>query len=197
MQYFIYGILWYGILRFAVKCTVPMRSKRQAATLNWYDFLSYCPMATRGQYCKNVDQGFEWLFQYFHTFSLYWACLVYWSILHILICKPHLLVLLVGSIEPGKINWTQKTIWIQNNCVGLVGLTESCCKVVRIISPNTRSTQRIIVTWFCHYSQALQKWCDVLPRPEDLGKWMLDELGPGLPIGNFTPRSCWCKFHIK
>ena len=32
-------------------------------------------------------------------------------------CKPHLLILLVGSISPGKIIWAQKSILIQSNSV--------------------------------------------------------------------------------
>ena len=40
---------------------------------------------------------------------LYWACLVYWNLLNPpKKCKPRLLVLLVGSIELGKISGAQK-----------------------------------------------------------------------------------------
>ena len=42
-----------------------------------------------------------------------WACLVYWNLWNTLKkCKPCIVVLLVGSIEPGMINWAQKSICI-------------------------------------------------------------------------------------
>ena len=43
-------------------------------------------------------------FIYFST--LYWACRA--------ACKPHILVLLIGSIPPDEINRAQNLIWIQN-----------------------------------------------------------------------------------
>ena len=50
-------------------------------------------------------------------------------------CKPHLLVLLVGTLAPGKINRAQKSIWIQNNYIFDSGLQVLSLVTCAIHSP--------------------------------------------------------------
>ena len=81
-----------------------------------------CMYADMGQICDYFE------FKYFSM--LYWACLVYnlWNTLKK--CKrANTLVLLSGSIAAGKINWAQKSIWIQKY---LRYLTQVCKQVIAL-----------------------------------------------------------------